>query len=121
MAPQIPLADLAEALRSEQAVVLTAYVDESERLHRAGRSFFMGGWLGESETWAAYEPQWQLLLKEAGVSEFHSSDFANREGEFVGWLDEKADNLLAGLLSVIRESKIYGLTTMLDLDVPEDR
>jgi hypothetical protein len=95
-------------------------VDESERLSMAGRSFFMGGWLGNDQAWTAYEPEWRRILKNAGVSEFKNSDFANRQREFNHWSDKKADNFLTELLSVIGGITLHGATAILDLAVPKD-
>ena len=103
--------------------VLEAYLDESDRSDVNPRLFSMAGWLGDGRAWRSFEPRWEAILRDDrfGVSEFKSSDFANRKGEFEDWSDDRCAPFLSELLDVIQAIDVIGVEVVLSLNEPEDK
>src|SRR5437762_10419019 len=71
--------------------VLTLYLDESYN----NRTMCLGGWLADSEKWAAIENAWNERLEyerrisvkkgQIPISRYHASDCASLQSEYRGW------------------------------------
>lgn len=49
----------------------------------------VGGAVAPVWKWARFESELTVILKKAGVSEFHATDFASSKGEYRSWKDKK--------------------------------
>lgn len=77
----------------------------------------IAGYFGGHRRWAEFEPRWEKVLKDYGVTEFHAQHFWKRNkdprrgpkqgrdyNEFDGWSQERADAFLDSLLTIIEDS-----------------
>lgn len=96
-------------------MIWTAYLDESGT-HDDSPIMLMGGYLGNTEQWAAFDNAWKSLLESEGIPYSHAKDLAQGRKQFKGWrrkrrvqFVEKASQLKAlhlqlGVTAVLREN-----------------
>lgn len=118
----MPIAELEAPFHCRYFFVAEAYLDETERLGPIQRLFGMGAWLGSGTAWRPFEQRWSAVLNDArfSISEFKSTDFKNRRGEFNGWQNDRCSGLLSALLEVIKDAEILGVEVTLSMSQPED-
>jgi hypothetical protein len=62
-------------------VIVNLYADESYN----DDIFVMGGYIARLGQWNRYEADWRKLLKQAGISYFHSKEMVDRDNQFKYW------------------------------------
>ena len=87
---------------------IIAYGDESG-LDGEAEYFLMGGFVGTPQDWQTARSEWQQVLRQFGVPEFHSNDFFGGKGQYRGWEGSHRDSLLDSLLSVLGSSRVIPL------------
>jgi hypothetical protein len=87
--------------------MFTAYLDESADADE-GRVYSIGGYFGREREWVKFEPLWEKVLRDFGVSHFHATDWENLWGEFKGWEQETKIEFIQQLIAVIHSVQIYG-------------
>lgn len=83
-------------------LMLTAYLDDSG--HKDDKStpiFSVGGVVASIAAWRKFETEWGEVLRAFHVSQSHMKDFAHRQGEFKGWLEETRRNFLSQLMGIM--------------------
>jgi len=91
----------------------TAYFDESGT-HKGSAAVALAGYLSTTEGWEAFDHQWKPVLKKYGIEFFHMADFAQRQGQFRGWSEDRRRECLRELHDIICGNAIasvgYGLS-----------
>ncbi len=87
---------------------IIAYGDESG-LDEKAEYFLMGGFVGTPLDWQTVRTEWQQVLRQFGVPEFHSADFFGGKGQYRYWEGRHRDSLLDSLLSVLGNSSVIPL------------
>jgi len=90
---------------------LHVFADESG-IHDTATWCLVTGFIGAPGHWEALEREWQKVLDEYEVGDFHSTEFFGRKsgdriGRYQGWPDEKASGYLDALLSNIQGHELY--------------
>ena len=92
--------------------MLCAYMDASGSHEGAETCLVAGYWAGP-KVWRRFERDWQNVLTEAGVPEFHAKEFWQRQpltgkryGQYAKWDDVRHRDLIDRLLRVIQHHKI---------------
>jgi len=81
-------------------VMLTAYMDETGHSRDEKQRFNgMAGLLAPTWGWEELESKWKSTLEVFEISWFHMKDFANFQGEFKGWKEERRKELYGELLA----------------------
>jgi hypothetical protein len=66
--------------------VLTAYFDGAGKQYQPhNKVLAVAGFVATEERWLTFEPRWRKVLDDAGIAEFHMSDFINNKKQFLGW------------------------------------
>ena len=87
---------------------IITYGDESG-LDEKAEYFLMGGFVGTPLDWKTVRSEWQQVLRQFGVPEFHSADFFGGKGQYRYWEGSHRDSLLDSLLSVLGNSRVIPL------------
>jgi hypothetical protein len=82
--------------------LLTAYLDESGT-HADSSVVIVGGALAKRSSWLSLTPQWNAVLKRAGVPECHASPFNSSKGPFLGWDRDRKKDLVIKLTRVMNK------------------
>jgi hypothetical protein len=93
--------------------VVRAYVDESAD-ERKRYAYAVAGLIGSEEQWLGLELLWEdrtADLKNA----FHMNECETFHGEFEGWDVSKKQSLITDLTGIIRDSKLYGFGSSVDI------
>lgn len=69
------------------ALMFTAYFDASGKRNHPVSS--VGGVVAPVYKWARFELAWKRVLAAEGVTEFHATDFAASQGEYVSWKGDR--------------------------------
>jgi hypothetical protein len=99
----------------EQHIVMcfTAYFDESGT-HEGSAVVTLAGYLSTAERWEVFDAQWKPSLEKYGIEFFHMADFAQRQGQFRNWPEDKRRECLKELHDIISANAIgsvgYGLS-----------
>jgi len=90
--------------------MLQAYMDESGIQDGAHACVIAGYWAGENN-WRRFEDRWSGILDDAGMREFHSSEFWNsqgkRKGIYQSWSDDDEDRFISALVDCITDYPLY--------------
>lgn len=93
--------------REDIWVVARVYLDESADEKRE-RFFAVGGFVGVDLYWDTLELLW--IDRTRGLKEpFHSAECECGHGQFKGWPKPDRDQLIADLVTIVRQSKIGGV------------
>jgi hypothetical protein len=95
-------------------MIWTAYLDES--CSHNSPTMFMGGHLGNTEQWNAFNPAWDELLKSEGIQFCHAKDLRNRKKQFQGWSPQMHDAFILKAYRVIASTLQFGATTIIRQD-----
>lgn len=88
-------------------LMLRAYFDESGHYTDPGVHVIgIGGWCAPLEAWERFEATWIATLRDSEFQipeghEFHANSFAQRQGDFKDWPEQRRQNLLARLMGII--------------------
>src|SRR4030088_1980187 len=85
------------SLENQEFPAVTAYFDESGH-HASTRVVAMGGAIAGPNQWGEHRQRWKETLGRYGVNVFHMTDFENRQGEFLGWNENRRRELLSDLM-----------------------
>jgi hypothetical protein len=86
----------------EHVVVLRVYLDETGHAKDPNTSVVgVAGCIASIAAWERFEEEWAGVLKEFCVTMLHMNDFAHFHGEFTGWTEEKRQQFLGYLLTII--------------------
>lgn len=92
---------------------IEAYFDESG-IHKQAPVCVVAGFYGTGIAWRKFEKRWNTILLDHGLLEtgFHSKEFFGRKdkkriGQYEGWSDQKARNLLERLVQIILSSRVF--------------
>jgi hypothetical protein len=95
-------------------MIWTAYLDESGT-HNSP-IMLMGGYLGNTEQWDAFNAAWEALIKSEGIQFCHAVDLLHSAEQFKGWSRQrreqfilkahkvKASHLQLGVTAIIRQN-----------------
>lgn len=89
--------------------VIWAYCDESGT-HAESPWITMSGWVADQAQWKNLTRRWRRVLKMYGVKEAHAGDMEARQGEFVGWDDEKLKRFRVALCRLVDQYVRYGVS-----------
>jgi len=64
--------------------MFTAYFDASGSPDE-GKAIVVAGYVSTGEQWLEFDREWQSLLEQETVSQFHMRDFAHSLREFAEW------------------------------------
>lgn len=82
--------------------VFEANFDESGKLDD-GKVVCVAGYLSTPEKWQRFSDVWIEKLGEYGLSEFHMTDYENKQGPFKGLAENDRVELIGELCSLIRD------------------
>lgn len=91
--------------RNLMGLLSAAYFDASGK--RQGYRFLtVAGAVAPIKKWIRFEKQWNIVLSDEGVSEFHSTDFAASKREYKEWKGDKLRRsaFLKRLVKIIQEN-----------------
>lgn len=86
---------------------MKVYLDESGHW-RNTTSVVVAGLAGFEYQWEGFDEEWRATLQSYGVSEFHMTDFENRQKQFRGWDEatQKRPLISALITSIVRRNLI---------------
>jgi hypothetical protein len=92
---------------------LYAYADDSG-LHGNASYCLLAGYIASPRQWSLFSHEWQAILKDFGVSDFHAKGFfspvARRAHDvYRTWDNDKAEQFISRLTKVINEHRLYPL------------
>lgn len=99
-------------------VVLKGYFDDSgDEKDRQHKACSLSGYIGTVDDWNKFEENWKKTLDDFDVPYLHMKEFAHFRGPFDKYKENKAERkkLLISLISVIRESHLYGISSAIRL------
>jgi hypothetical protein len=98
-----------ESVSEECRLVFVGYFDDSGT-HQDSEFAVVGGFLGSSAAWLAFETKWQAILKRNRLSApFRMSQWSNRAPPFHNWSEEKRRDLFNQLIGVIAAHSILAV------------
>jgi hypothetical protein len=105
-------------------VVLAVYLDESKPDDGRLGVFAVGGIVLDASGMELFEERWGNVLTsrslKVGHDEFHATDFDARRGAFRAWSrDEQSVAFQSDLIDIVKETALFGFTTVLDLGAAE--
>lgn len=93
--------------------MIEAYMDESG-IHDGAHACVIAGYWGSKKKWTKFETRWKQILRDANeptLTEFHSTDFWNaqgqRKGVFAQWSEQKANGFIDDLANCIADSRVF--------------
>jgi hypothetical protein len=94
-------------------VVIRAYIDASgSEAGKAPPVLCAAGFVATEAAWTVFEREWDVALKNAGVSQFSMEDCAHFTGEFRSWRGEDQDErrrvFLAELVDIASRQQMLG-------------
>jgi hypothetical protein len=96
----------------------TAYFDASGKHTKKYRILSVAGALAPIKKWIRFEQQWNEVLKNEGLSEFHATDFHASQGEYKDWKgDKERRSKFLNKLKIIVENntnKLFSVSVELD-------
>jgi hypothetical protein len=98
----------------ELFVIFTSYFDEADT-HGPEPTLIMAGYVGHAYQWKQFEKKLSRIQQRLGFKIFHARDFKSRSREFSGWSDDKCDQLIMELSSLVKELT-QGFSTALSYD-----
>ena len=88
--------------------MFTAYCDESG--HPSDSHIFtLAAVVAPTRQWIKFEEKWKRTLRRYRVSMFHMTDYENRQGEFMGWDQDRRISFIAELASIIKNTMLYAV------------
>lgn len=98
------------------AMFYAAYFDASGK-HEGYRVLTIAGAVSPLKKWSRFEKQWNKVLLDEGVTEFHATDFAAGQGEYRDWKGDKVrrKEFLERLVAIIRANvnKLFSVSVEL--------
>jgi len=102
-------------------VVVELFAVGDESGIQAGAPYcLISGYIGSAKEWLAFEPQWEAVLKGAGVQWFHARQFfgrgndGRRLGPYGAWTDDDARVFLSKLAGVINQRRLRPIGVAVD-------
>ena len=95
-------------------ITLKSYFDDSSDCRRE-KYYACGGLLGSTEQWDWADGRWSYETRELNEP-FRSTDCECQQGQFKDWPKSKCDELMARLVGVIRETKLYGFASIVPVE-----
>ncbi|MBM4293841.1 MAG: DUF3800 domain-containing protein [Deltaproteobacteria bacterium] len=88
--------------------------DEEDRQHKACS---LSGYIGTFDDWDKFENGWIKVLDENNIPYLHMKEFAHFRGPFEKYKGKETERkeLLISLISVIRESNLFGISSSIRL------
>jgi uncharacterized protein DUF3800 len=89
--------------------MLAGYFDESG-LDERSATFWVAGFVQHFSDWPSFTRQWKKALDDSGLACFHMAELSARprRGPFKGWSEERADDLIDELITIINTSQVLG-------------
>ena len=82
--------------------MLRAYCDESGKSDGPDDLFVtLGGVVSDLDRWQCFEPEWEKMLRDFGVSELHMADLSHFVGEYSDWEENKRRAFLAEAIRIM--------------------
>jgi len=89
----------------------TAYLDESGT--HDSPIMLMGGYVGNTEQWDAFNQDWQDLLKSSGIESCHGKDLEHGAKQFKGWPREKRESFRLNANEIVERTLAFGVTAII--------
>lgn len=97
--------------------MIYGYLDETGHSSDETQRFNgMAGFLAQKRDWERVEAKWKATLKTFAIPYFHMKDFAHFRGFFVGWSEQKRQQLLGKLLTHLESINPIPLGVIFDMD-----
>ena len=87
-------------------VAMRAYADESET-HENPAYCVVAGWIGNPRQWRKFNEDWQSILDEFRVTDFHSKQFFSLDNPYRTWKPEKVARFITKLTRAIAIRRIF--------------
>jgi len=94
-------------------VIVTIYIDESGT--HGSPVVILGGWVGRLGQWVPFDRKWNRLLKQNGLTYFHSKEMRHSENEFAGWSLPKKRAFMAEAGALAIKNLSFGFSISLHL------
>jgi Protein of unknown function (DUF3800) len=92
-------------------MIWTAYLDESGTDNSP--IMLMGGYLGNTEQWDAFNAAWEALLKSEGIQFCHAKDLRHSAKQFKGWSRERREQFILKAYQVRTSHLQLGVTAII--------
>ena len=97
--------------------MIYGYLDETGHSSDETQQFNgMAGLLAQKRDWERVEEKWKATLKTFGIPYFHMKDFAHFRGFFVGWSEQKRQQLLGKLWTHLESINPIPIGVIFDMD-----
>lgn len=97
--------------------MIYVYLDETGHSSDETQQFNgMAGFLAQKRDWQRVERKWKATLKSFRVPFFHMKDFAHFRGSFVGWSEQKRQQLLGKLLTHLESINPIPIGVIFDME-----
>ena len=100
---------------------LLVYADESGT-HNGAVYCLVSGFIGSPRQWKKLDKEWGSVLRDFGISSFHSIDFFGRRNKrgsarnpYRNWPDDKAMKFVNGLTDTIKQRQLYPIGCAIDV------
>jgi len=97
-----------------------SYMDEAGHFNDPNCKYVgMAGFVAPEEFWEPFGKLWNNILRSEPFNltqPFHTKDFAGKRGEFVGWSEEKRQNLYGQLIEAILLIQPIPIATLISID-----
>jgi hypothetical protein len=101
--------------------MLTCYLDESTAHGEADPATCVAGYIATGKQWDKFSRAWNLMLKEYGVSIFHTKEFETEEGRkrsvYKGWSKKKRNRFQNDIIDIIVGSGLQDVGIAIPLSV----
>jgi hypothetical protein len=95
---------------------ITAFIDESGHPRDPKTKMFgVSGCYAPAKVWAAVERQWNRLLIESGIDQFHASDCETGGGIFRDWDKKKRLTLYKRFATIVGRNKLTFVSCVIDM------
>jgi hypothetical protein len=75
----------------------------------------LAGLVAREKDWALFEKKWMRTLRRFGLSEFHMSEYENRQGEFGNLDNDQRISLIAELVAIIKGTIVFAVANSLPI------
>jgi uncharacterized protein DUF3800 len=121
MTPLTVLARIAHPVNSEEKLLamFIAYFDESGDPSNT-EVMTIAGLVARAKDWERFEGKWMRTLRRFHLSEFHMSEYENRQGEFSKLDNDQRVKLVAELAAILKNTIVFAVANSLPIQAWKD-